>query len=111
MVMRNLRKALFAGIAASAMGFTGAALAQNSNTHLLTVKLPDGGVAQIRYTGDVPPQVEFSKGAPLDVWAPIPTLFGPGSPFAALDRISAEMDQEAAAMFARADALDRTSVV
>jgi hypothetical protein len=103
--MRNLRTGLIAGVAAGAIGFCGAALAQSSNTHLLTVNLPGGGVAQIHYTGDVPPQVVLSNGAPLDVWTPMPALSGPGSPFAMLDRLSAEMDRQAAAMFVRADAL------
>ncbi len=103
--MRNLRTVLLAGVAASVIGISSAALAQSSNTHLLTVNLPGGGVAQIHYTGDIPPQVVFSNGAPLDAWAPMPALSGPDAPFAMLDRISAEMDREAAAMFARADAL------
>ncbi|HEV2336924.1 MAG TPA: hypothetical protein VGS13_15575 [Stellaceae bacterium] len=99
--MRNLRTLLLAGVAASAIGFSGAVLAQSANTHVLTVRLPDGGLAQIRYTGDVPPHIAFSNVASV----PMPALFGPDSPFAALDRISAEMDREAAAMFAQADAL------
>lgn len=103
--MRSLRTALLAGVAAGAIGLSGAALAQSSNTHLLTVRLPGGGLAQIRYTGDVPPRVAFSNGTALDALAPMPALFGPASPFAMLDRVSAEMDREAAAMSARADAL------
>src|SRR5579863_8308821 len=98
MVMRTLRTALLAGVAASAIGLSGAALAESPQTHVMTVRLPDGGVEEIRYTGDVPPQIVFAAGpASTDVFAPLPSFFGPGSPFAALDRISAEMDRQAAA--------------
>jgi len=104
--MRVLRNALLAGVAASAIGFSGAALAQTSNTHVMTVRLPGGGNAEIRYTGNVAPQVVFSE-APATIGVPVlmPSLFGPGSPFAMLDRISAEMDRRAAAMFREADAV------
>ena len=104
--MRNLRSALLAGAAAAAIGFSGAALAQSSDSHVMTVRLPDGGVAQIRYTGTVAPRVSFSdRPSAIEALAPMPLLFGPGSPFAALDRISAEMDRQAAALFRQTDAL------
>jgi len=104
--MRTLQNALFAGIAASAIGVSGAALAQSPQIHFMTVQLPGGGTAEIRYTGNVAPPIGFSdSGAPITVFAPMPSLFGPNSPFAALDRISAEMDRQAAAMLRQADAL------
>jgi hypothetical protein len=93
--MPILRTALLAG-AAAIFGLSGMALAQTPNTHLMTVQLPGGGTAQIRYVGDVPPQVIVSSG---------PSMVGPASPFAMLDRISAAMDGEAAALFRRAEAL------
>ena len=104
--MRVLGTALLAGVAAVAIGFPGAATAQSPSTHVMMVRLPGGGSAEIRYTGDVAPQVVFSH-APAAVGAPLlmPSLFGPQSPFAMLDRISAEMDRRAAAMFREADAL------
>jgi hypothetical protein len=107
MVMRNLRTALLAGVAAIAVaGFAGFAAAKSPNTHVMTVQLPDGGVAQIRYSGDVAPQVALNPApASLDMWSPAAWAFGPGSPFAALDRISAEMDREAAALFRQAQML------
>ena|SRR5579863_4025829 len=105
--MRNLRTALLAGVAASAIGISGAALAQTPQTHVMTVQLPGGGVAELHYTGNVPPQISFSdSAAPIEVFAPMPSPFGgPDSPFAMLERISAEMDRQAAAMFRQADAL------
>ncbi len=104
--MPTLRSALMAGVAALAVGFPAAALGQSPATHLLTVRLPGGGVAEIRYTGDVPPQVVAAPGpAAIAAVMPMPSLFDAGSPFAMLDRIPAEMDRQAAAMFRQADAL------
>jgi hypothetical protein len=104
MAMRVWRTSLLAGVAAIAVGFAGAAaLAQSSNTHIMTVALPGGGTAQIAYTGNVAPQVSISNApAPLAAFAPTPSFFGPDSPFAQLDRISAEMDRQAAAMLRQA---------
>jgi hypothetical protein len=94
--MRTLRTTLLAGVAAIATGFSGAALAQSPQTHVMTVQPPGGGIAEIRYTGNVAPQLSFGESpAPIDVFAPMPALFGASSPFAMLDRISAEMDREA----------------
>ncbi|HEV8679784.1 MAG TPA: hypothetical protein VGQ90_10445 [Stellaceae bacterium] len=101
--MRTFRRSLLAGVATIAIGLSGAALAQSSNTHVMTVQLPYGGTAQIRYTGDVPPQVTFSEGPAA--LAPLPSLFGTDSPFAALDRISVEMDRRMAAMLRQAGTL------
>lgn len=104
--MRTFHSALLAGVAAAAIGFSGAALAQSSGAHVMTVRLPDGGLAQIHYTGNIAPQVSFNQApAPVGFFAPMPVLFGSESPFAQLDRISAEMDRQAAAMFRQAEAL------
>jgi hypothetical protein len=104
--MRTLSKSLLAGVAALALGASSAAWAQNSDTHVVTVRLPDGGFAQIRYAGNVAPQISVSQSSsPIDIYAPMPALFGANSPFAELDRISAEMDRQAAAMFRQANAL------
>jgi hypothetical protein len=80
-----------------------AAAAQD--THVMTVRLPGGAVERIRYSGDVPPQVEVTAGAmPFDVAWPV-AFFGPDSPFAEMNRISAEMDRRMTAMIRNADAL------
>ena len=72
----------------------------------MTVQLPGGSIAAIRYTGDVPPQVVLSP-APAEFGAPMPSsaFFGPGSPFAMLDRMSAAMDREAASLMRQAEML------
>jgi hypothetical protein len=101
--MRTLQRTLLAGIAAAAFGIPGIAAAQTAEPHVMTVRLPDGGIAQIRYTGDVAPQVSFAP-APIPELAPTPTLFGADSPFAMMERISAEMDRQTVALLRQTDA-------
>lgn len=106
MVVRSLHTAFAVGIATALVGLSGPASAQGSNTHVMTVRLPGGGTAQISYTGNAAPRVSVSDApAPLAAFIPMRSFFGPGSPFAALERISAEMDREAAAMLRQADLL------
>jgi hypothetical protein len=107
MVMRVFETALLAGAAAIAVsGLSGVAAARDLNTHVMTVQLPGGGVAEIRYTGDVPPPVVFSPApTALGAFMPSGAVFGPASPFATLDRISAAMDREAASLIRQAEML------
>ena len=113
--MPSLRSALFAGVAAMALAGT-VALAHRAEareapaTHVLRVALPDGSVAQIRYAGDVPPQVvvapaplPFMPAAMTDMAWPPGLRFGP-APFEALLHMQAAMDAQANAML-RAAAL------
>lgn len=67
----------------------------------MTVQLPGGGFEEIRYTGDVPPQVRVEPiaAAPAIPWID-PT------PFAELDRISAAMDRQAALLLRQAALLN-----
>ena len=113
MVMRNIRTAILAGAAATAVaGLGGVAMARDLNTHVMTVEVPGGGVAEIRYSGDVPPQVVVSPApATLSAFAPFGAFFGPASPFAELERISAAMDREAASLMRRAELLARAPVL
>ena len=83
-IAKNL---IVAGAAALALG-GGAALAFAQPLHTMTVRLPDGGLAQIQYAGNVPPRVAFAPEPPAA------GTYGPASTFAMLDRISAEMDRE-----------------
>ena len=101
--MASVRKTLLAGVAVIGIGLAGAASAQTS--HVMTVPVPGGGVAQIRYFGDVPPWVAFVPApAAFDGWMPVSSVFGDDSPFPMLDRIAGEMDRRAAAMFRYAEA-------
>src|SRR3954454_15281903 len=114
--MARLRKTLLAGAASIGIAISGAASAQTA--HVMNVAVPGGGIAQIRYFGDVPPQIVFapapaafpaSSGEAFGAWMPVSSMFGPGfgsaSPFAVMDRIAAEMDRRAAAIFRYADGM------
>jgi hypothetical protein len=73
-------------------GIAGIAKAQTPDAHVLTVRLPDGRVEQIRYTGNVPPTVIVGPQA-------MATSFAPVSPFAMLERMSEDMERQQAVMF------------
>jgi hypothetical protein len=107
MAMRNLRVLVVAGVAAIGIaGYAGFAAAESPGTHVMSVALPGGGVAEIRYTGDVPPQVTVAPDAPsFAAFAPLPAMFGPDSVFAQIERISAAMDRHAATLLRQAEAL------
>jgi hypothetical protein len=102
--MRVMRSVVLAAVAAFGVGFAGAAAAQSTN--VMTVRLPGGGLAEIRYVGDVPPRVVFLQGAAAyDSLMPAASAIGRESPLAAFERIAAEMDRQAMATFLYAAAL------
>lgn len=91
--MRAVSPALLAGVAAIMLaGYAGLAEAKIPNNHVLTVRLPDGQVEQVRYVGDVPPTLIVLPEA-------VSASIDPGFPFGMLDQISAAMDRQAAAWF------------
>ncbi len=91
--MRFTRNSLLAGIAAIALaGGAGLALAKDPALHSMAVALPGGETAQITYSGDIPPKVNFTAD-PVGA-----DFYGPAGPFAMLDRISAEMDRDITGM-------------
>jgi hypothetical protein len=107
---------LLAGVAVAALtAVSGIAAAQSSRAHVMTVQLPGGGVAQIQYTGDVPPQVTVADAPAVSrlpmnpVFAAMPSMFGADSPFAMFDRISVEMDRQMESMLRRAEMLSTQS--
>jgi hypothetical protein len=53
--MTKFRIAALAGIAAASIA--GAAFAAAHDQHVMTVTLPDGAVAKIEYSGDIPPKL------------------------------------------------------
>jgi hypothetical protein len=100
--MRITPPLVIGGVAAIAIvGAAAAAL----NTHVLTVRLPGGGVERIVYTGNVAPRIEMAPaGAPDPIaWSDAPAFND--AAFAAMDRMSAQMDREMEAMFRPADSL------
>jgi hypothetical protein len=67
------RAGLAVGIAVlAAVGFCGIAAAQSPQAHVLTIRLPGGGIEQIQYTSKVAPRVFVS-----DVPAPMFTALTP----------------------------------
>jgi hypothetical protein len=100
-VMRTSRAALLTGTAALALvGLAGMVSAQTPESshgvHVLTVRLPNGQMEQVRYTGAMPPTITLAP----DV---APSSYVLGSPFAMLERMSADMDRQAAALFQALD--------
>jgi hypothetical protein len=83
--------ALLTGAAAIVLaGFAGIADAQTpAETHVMTLRLPGGQVEQVRYTGNVAPTV----------------ILAPDPAFALLQRMSADMDRQAAALLQDIDAV------
>ncbi len=97
--MKALKRSVLVGAAAvAAIGLGGGAVAEILHRHVLTIRLPDGSVEQIRYVGDTPPVVQLQSGLAPVAALPTDSLFDADSPFAALERISAQMDREAAAL-------------
>lgn len=99
--MRLVRTAMLATMASAA--FAGAAFAAGDDTKVMLIALPDGSVQQVRYQGDVAPQVVFVRApAPVSLFD---AAFGPDSPFAEMDRISAMMEAQSQAMMRQAAAM------
>lgn len=87
--MRTVPTMVLAGAAIA--GLTGLALAAGPAVHDMTVQMPGGGVAHVRYTGDAAPKIAFVQ-APVSPYAV--NFWGGPSPFAEIDRITALMDRQ-----------------
>lgn len=81
--MRTSPLVFLAGVAVAALA--GYALGAAANLHTLTLRLPDGGVERIVYTGDAAPALAY---APLA--APDP-IFWPDEPAARLVALGPDM--------------------
>ena len=93
--MRPFRTVLLAGLVIGSASLSVMAWAGSPQVHVINLQLPDGSIEQIRYTGDVMPQVVLA-----------PELAPAGeNPFAMLDRLSADMDRQAVQMMRAVDAL------
>jgi len=99
--MRRLTKLLLGTLGVAAVA--GSAVAAD-RVHVLNVALPDGSVRQIHYTGDVAPRVVL---VPVAAASPVDAMFGGGSPFVMLDRVSAMIDAQAGAMMRQAALLSQ----
>jgi hypothetical protein len=96
--MRFVRTALIAGIASAALA--GAAVAARDEARMMLVALPDGSVHQVPYQEATAPRILLVPVAqPVGLFE---AAFGPGSPFADMERLSAAMDAQAEAMMRQA---------
>ena len=108
--MRPMTTLLLAGAAIA--GVTGLALAAGSSPHQnaiheMTVQMPDGGVAHIRYTGNVASKLNFVQGAQSPFTA---AAFGAPSPFAEIARMQALMDRQMTAMMVQARLMQQAAM-
>ena len=102
--MRKLRTALIAGVVT--LGIAGAAVAAAERVHVMNVNLPDGGVAQIHYIGDVAPRIQVVNAPSASVQMAVPAGFGAlelehvaqDDPFVQMDMMMAQMEQRHNAM-------------
>jgi hypothetical protein len=108
--MRISTSLILAG--ATVIGLAGLAptIARELDRHTVTVRLPDGGVETIQYTGKVAPKVSFRANpvfGPVDgSWAAFAPVGFPS--FAALDQISAAMDRQMDMMMHQAQMMAAT---
>ncbi len=102
--MRSNLKSILAGTAA-VVGLAALTPALAGDTpHLMNVRMPDGSTAQIRYLGEVPPQIVVTP-APIEAVTP---PFGPVAvdpAFAAMQQISEMLDRQADMMLRQAAAM------
>lgn len=99
--MRVIATTILAGV--GSLVLAGSVAAQGLPAHTITIQLPNDTIEEIHYSGNIAPRVEFLP-------APIPAsvgdsrfwAFAPGSPYATMEQIAAEMDRDAAAMLQQA---------
>lgn len=100
--MKKRGNFLMIGAAATAAAaiLAGPVVARDIHLHEMTMRLPDGGVAHIRYAGNTPPQVSFDDFSARP--AGLSDVFF-ADPFVEMERISADMDRQATQMMRLAD--------
>jgi hypothetical protein len=104
--MRLKKLALAAAAVAGAVGLTSVAAAAIQNSHVMTVQLPDGATARIRYFGDTPPEVRVEPVAALAPLAwPGPGIGFADPEFASLRQAIADIDRQADLMLAESQHL------
>jgi hypothetical protein len=93
----RLSRLVLPAAAIAALG--AAAYAERPATHVVEYRLPDGGVARVRYTGDVPPRLVMVPAGATAV----------ASPFDMFDQVATMMDEQADAMFAQIADMQRAA--
>jgi hypothetical protein len=105
--MKLIHPAILAGAALVGLAAFAPSLAGNQlATHHLSIGLPGGGT--ISYTGNAVPKVSVNPGPFEAAWF-APTVFGFGPSFAALDRLSFDMDRQMDAFVRQAEILERSA--
>jgi len=95
------RKYILGGAALALLG-AGVAQAATAKLHTLQVNAPDGTVAEVHYTGDVAPQVQFVPATTQQI--------AMTDPFAEMERVSAMMDAQMQAMMQHAALMQQQAV-
>lgn len=107
--MRKIRTAVLAGVVG--LVAVGTAMAASHDKHLLNIAMPDGSIAKIEYQGDVAPRVMVTPAetvaVPIALFEPFAVSAFDTEPFAALDRMAAQMDREMNAVIRQAAALQQ----
>lgn len=114
--MRKLRTALIAGVVT--LGVAGVAVAAAERVHVMKVDLPDGGVAQIHYIGDVAPRIQVVSAPSGPMQIAVPAGFeapgfeqvAAGDPFAEMDMMMAQMEQRHHAMMQQFAQMQQTAM-
>jgi hypothetical protein len=86
--MKPFKTAILAGAAALVLAGAAYAATLAPAMHTMTVTMPGGDTATISYSGNVAPKVRIGSAPEMAAFRGAP------SPFAALERISAEMDRQ-----------------
>lgn len=96
-----MRRALFASVAfLGIVGLVAPALAKSPENHTIILEIPNGDVARIQYTGNVPPTIIFEPKMGLTGdFMTMPRPFTPNLSFAMIQKVSANMDREMATLF------------
>lgn len=101
--MRVLSTLLLVG--AASLALVGAAAAQSQPMHQITLRLPDGSVEAIQYSGPVAPLVTVTPATAAEVALAPFWPAGPDPMLAQFEQVSAAMDREAAGMMQQAAAI------
>ncbi|HWI86833.1 MAG TPA: hypothetical protein VNT42_11000 [Sphingomonas sp.] len=100
--MRTTSKLLLGAV--GVLAAAGTALAAADRSHVMTVAMPDGSVAHIRYVGDVAPRVAVAPAVRA-----MPVAMLDADPFAMMERISLAMDRQMDAMLQQAALLAKAT--
>jgi hypothetical protein len=107
--MRLIHSSLLVGAAMLGLGaFALPAAGKDPAIHEMTLRLPDGGIETIRYTGNVAPEVTFVQ-VPFGITWGVPVKFGFEPSFTAFHQFEADVDRQINAFWRQAQMMARRS--